>query len=422
MKKNLLTFGAFLLLSFFVFGNNLEVFFTQDDFILIDKFSQNNLLTDSKNILSYSETHFRPVHNFYFLLLGNVFDTKYVFYHLVGILIHTVAGFLVFKLSKNFVNNTVAPFVSALFYIVNSSHFVTLYWISGNAVEIGFVFFCLSFLFWISKKHFLSLFFLCISMLVSEAFVVGFIVIAAYEYLLGNFGLNKRNIIVLSFVSIFYGLVRFVFLTPQQAIDSYKLVLNTGTFSSLKYYILRVLGISEIGGDFILTIILLTFYGILIKRLIDMNLEIKKMIFLLLTFAIGLFPFILLQNHLSPHYMNLSIFAISVIVALALREKTRFNLVLIVVFLAVSAINVHRLEGNSWVTIRSRIAEAYIRQIEDSLDTTPDNAPIVFNDNRISSSLEAYISLGGGKALDFWFKEKNFKYCFVEFESCESMN
>ncbi len=89
--------------------------------------------------------------------------------------------------------------------------------------------------------------------------------------------------------------------------------------------------------------------------------------------------------------------------------------------LLISAINVNGYFENHWVVIKSRIAEAYIKQIENAEEQPTEGSTLVFANNRISSSLDAYLALGGGKAIDFWFKDKNYKYCFQEFEDCSSL-
>jgi len=419
--KNLLILSSFFLISFFLFGNNIEIFFSQDDFILIDKFSQNTLFVDLENIFSYSETHFRPIHNFYFFILGNIFGKNYIFYHLASLVIHTLSGFMVFVLAKKFFKSQFAPYVATFFYLVNSSHFVSLYWISGNAVEIGFLLFCISLFFWISRRFGRAVLFLFIAILASEAYLVGPIVYFAYELTNDKRIQNKLWLIRISLLVLLVGVIRLIYLTPKDIYDTYKLEFSLKVFSATKYYLLRIGGFSELSGDILVSLVLLIFWAIIIKRFIDLELDIRKIGFFLALVVLGLFPFILLPHHLSPHYMNLSIFGLSLIVTLTMIEARKNNYLLLAVFLIISAINVSQLGNNHWVVIKSRIAEAYIRQIEESGSSTPSGSRLVFNNNRISSSLDAYLALGGGKAIDFWFTDKDYTYCFSEFESCDAL-
>jgi hypothetical protein len=68
------------------------------------------------------------------------------------------------------------------------------------------------------------------------------------------------------------------------------------------------------------------------------------------------------------------------------------------------------------VTKRASLAKAYIEQIEK--DNPPAGTTLTFADDQRSTSKEAYISLGMGQALSFWFRDKDYKYCFVGLEEC----
>lgn len=421
MRKSLLIIAAFFLISFFVFGNNTEVFFAQDDFIFIEKFTQNSLFGNITKVFSFADTHFRPVDNLYFLTVGNLFGKNYAYYHLSSLFIHTLSGFAVFLVAIKFFRRTFPALVSAIFYLVNSSHFVSLFWIAGNAVEIGFLLFCISLLFWIQRKFIFSLLFFMLSILASEAFLVGIVVIGTYEMTIGKRLKRKAWLIKFGITVLLVGILRLIYLVPKAIYDTYQLEFSLKTFSAIKYYLLRTAGFSEFSGDLLASLVLLALFGVVIKRIIDMDLELRRFGFFVSILILGLFPFVLLPNHLSPHYMALSIFGLSLIIATALSKRNKINYFLLGIFLIVSVVNVSQLQNNHWVVIKSRIAEAYIKQIESSLATTPADSTLIFNDNRISSSLDAYLALGGGKAIDFWFKDKKFKYCFSEFEVCNAL-
>lgn len=423
MKNTLIIFLSFFLISFLVFGNSLEVFFVQDDFVLIDKFSQGTLINDLKNITSFSDTHFRPIHYLYFVIFGNIFDKNYQYYHLINIVIHTIAGYCVFLLGKKLFKSFFSSFVAAFFFLVNSSHFLSLFWISANAyIEIGFILFCVSLHFWISRKFSISILFLLLSTLASESYFFGFLILIMYEVIYSDFSKNRVLLIKISALTFLAAIFRFIFLTPQKTFDYFDVGFSLRTFSVIKYYLLRILGFSELSGDLLISLVLLVIYGVLAKRLIDTELDVRKISLFCSIIVIGLFPFILLPNHLSPHYMSLSIFGLSLIVASVVKMRSRNNYLLLVVFLIISLLNINSLASKHWVIIKSKIAQTYIGQIEKTIATEPEESTIIFNDNQISSSLDAYLSLGGGSAIDFWFRDENIKYCFTEFESCDLVN
>jgi len=86
----------------------------------------------------------------------------------------------------------------------------------------------------------------------------------------------------------------------------------------------------------------------------------------------------------------------------------------------VAIINIQPTYKNNWVIKRSEIAKLYVEKIET--ENPPNGTLLIFDNSPISTSSEAYFSLGTGKAIDFWFAGKNYKTCFAAFENCPSKN
>ena len=67
MKKDFWVLLFLAILVFALWYKALFNFFAQDDFILINHFSQNNVWQDLKNLFGPpTVTHWRPIHNLYF--------------------------------------------------------------------------------------------------------------------------------------------------------------------------------------------------------------------------------------------------------------------------------------------------------------------------------------------------------------------
>ena len=134
----------------------------------------------------------------------------------------------------------------------------------------------------------------------------------------------------------------------------------------------------------------------------------------------GLFPFILLPFHLSPHYMNISVLGMTIAVSFAvLRVKSQLAFLMIGIFMIVAFYNIRLIINNNWVIKRSQTAFTYIQKAER--ENLPSGSTMVFDDNSLSSSQEAYVVLGGGEAIKFWFPEKNYQTCFTAFEKCDAL-
>ena len=88
-------------------------------------------------------------------------------------------------------------------------------------------------------------------------------------------------------------------------------------------------------------------------------------------------------------------------------------------FALISFQNIEKIQTNNWVVKRSNLAKKYFQVIKDS--DIPNGSTIIFADSDISSSEEAYVTLGKGLGINFWFVDKNYTYCFERFDNCEEI-
>ena len=422
--RNIFAFSLLFILSFSFFYKSLDVFFTQDDFILINEFSSENLINDLKNTIDPSKaTHWRPLHNLYFLISGNLFGKFYPGYHALTLIIHTAAAFMIFKVLKILTKNADASLLGTLVYALHPSHFVSIFWISGSATTIGFLFLISSFYLYLKNQKSLALVLFGLSFLASEAMVVGAAIFTTYEFLIKRKMRNKRFLLKVIAISLGFLLLRFLFLTQETTLKTYPLEISQGTISALFYYVIRTLGFAETSRDTFTSIILIFWLAtIAFTTLKIFRSDYRKLtLFFIISILIGLFPFVLIPSHLSPHYMNIAIWAFTALVSLSLLSLNKvLRLFLILVFVLVAIINIQLTYKNNWVIKRSEIAKQYVEKIER--ENPPTGTLLTFDDSSISTSSEAYFALGTGKALDFWFGDKNYKGCFTIFENCPTSN
>ena len=403
------------LLTCLVYFKAFNVFFAQDDFILINQFSQNGILKDIVNVFGPPEvTHWRPMHNLYFLITGNIFSTNFLGYHLISLVLHIISAFFVFKICLKILHKRGASFFCSLIYAISPVHFVSLFWISGNATSIAFLFFIISFYLFLEKRP-IALVFYFLSLLASEAFFFGSLVFLAWNYIFQK----KHNIMsMVSVIGAFvFIIVKLLFFTPPSTFDAYQIDTSFNIIWTIKYYLLRIFGFAEASGDLgaslILVLILIYVFYLLLKSFKEQR---DIIIFCLVVTIDGLFPFILLKNHASANYMNLSLFGFSLLCAIAylkLGHKTKLIMIAVLTFLFTYGVNLTY--NNSWVIKRSLLAKAYIEKIKE--DNVFDNSRILFAGDDLKMS-EAYYALGGGEAFRFFFRGKNYKACFDVFENC----
>ncbi|MEK9147220.1 MAG: hypothetical protein AAB639_03420 [Patescibacteria group bacterium] len=417
MKKDLVVVLLIFIITSVFWRGAFFNFFAQDDFILINHFSQNNILVDFQNAIGYpAVTHWRPFHNLYFLIAGNLFGKNFALYHLLTFLIHIAAGFFVFKIGQNLTKSNIAAGAAALFYTVHPAHFVSMFWIAGGATVIGFLFFVISFWSFVKGQKVLTLIFFICALAASEAMISG-IVIFAFFLIANKQKRNWRPLLALVLAGLVFIFVKLVFTSPE-AFEIYKIEISTKTLVALQYYILRILGFAEISGDKLTSLVLVILWAMVAVISSKSFLKNPKQLILPSVAAVaGFFPFILIPSHLSPHYMNLSIWGLSMVLALALKRLAPVSTALILaVFLTVSFVNIDKTQENNWVVKRSNLAKGILADIETK--KLADGSTIIFSDTPFTSSKETYIALGQGRAIDFWFDKKNYKTCFTFLENC----
>lgn len=417
MKRDLIIFVLLSVLIFAVWHQSLFNFFAQDDFIFINHFSQNSFWQDIKNVFGPPQvTHWRPFHNLYFLIGGNLFGKNFIGYHLLTFAIYIATSFFVFKISQILTKSNTAAVSTALFYSVHPAHFVSIFWIAGSATAIGFLFLVASFWSFIKGQKLLSLILFAFALLASEAMVSGVVVFAFWIIAKKQ----KRDFRFLSAL-ILTGLAlvgtKLIF-TSAEAFEIYRIEISTKVIEALRYYILRILGFAEISGDKLTSIGLLIFWASVIgfeKKIFLKNF--KQLLLPVTAVTVGMFPFILIPSHLSPHYMNISIWGLAMLFTTSIQQlKSRWSFAMVVIFTVVALSNIWLTMKNNWVTPRSNLARTYLKNIENNNPAT--GTTLVFADNDLSSSKEAYIALGTGEAIKFWFADKNYKTCFTAFEDC----
>ncbi|OGD86524.1 hypothetical protein A2164_03395 [Candidatus Curtissbacteria bacterium RBG_13_35_7] len=423
MRRNFCVFLLLTLFTFAVWNKALLNFFAQDDFILVEQFSQNNLWQDIKNVFGPPQvTHWRPIHNLFFLITGNIFSKNYFEYHLVTLVFHIGASFLIYKITQKLTGNVRTAIISGFFYGVHPAHFVSLFWISGGATLIGFFFLAASFYNYILEKKILSLILYVLALLTSEAMIVGLAILVCFEVLVKGKKIDKLFLTLIGSISAIFLITRFVFLTSKTTFDAYQIEFSIKTISAVKYYLLRIAGFAEVSGDLTISLILLSWLALivlLLTKTLNKRKIIHQLIFSIAIIVIGLFPFILIPQHLSPHYMNVSIFGFAIVIGLALKQLGPIiSFIFLAIFVGIAIYNIDLTKDNNWVITRSNLAKTYLAKIER--DQPVSGSTLIFNDNEISTSDEAYIALGTGEAIDFWFEDKNYSKCFSFNEKCKT--
>jgi len=412
--------GVYLAAGLLVYANALAVFFAQDDFILIREYTSRSLGANILHLFAYpSVSHFRPMHYLYLLVSESLFGQSYQGYHLVTILLLVYSSVLVYLALGTLTKSKKVGFAAGFFYAVSAVHFNSVYWISGSATLIGFALFITSFYLLLRNRRTPSILVLFLSFLASESLLMGVPILIAYAYIFKI----KRRVGFTAFVgllAVFSAVARLLFLTQVQTFAAYRISLTSQVMQSVKYYAARLLGLSESSGDLVLSSLVIVI-DLLLLTLITLDfVKVKqRKIYLLAVIVIlcGLFPFVLIPGHLAANYLSLSFLGVCLAGAVALRRVPMIFLVIILAVWMILQVFVVRTTGNNtWITKRAQAAKNYLVTLKRA--NIPAGSTVLFKNNPTGDILETYVVLGGGRALDFWFPDKNYKYCFAINRQC----
>ena len=242
MRKSLLIAVLLFFAGLVIYFPSFRIFFAQDDFILINYFSQNSFLTNLLHVFGPpTVSHFRPLFNLFFLIGGSLFGKNYFLYHVLLLLIHVVCAFLIYEFVKKIFKDERAASISSLIYVVHPAHFNSVFWISGCATMIGFLFLLASLNCFARGKNLLSFVFYIFALLASEAMVVGLAIFLLYEILFNKRALKNVRLGIIFASSAIFLVLRLLFLTSPSTYDAYRVEFSLNIFATTKYYLLRAM-------------------------------------------------------------------------------------------------------------------------------------------------------------------------------------
>jgi|WetSurMetagenome_2_1015567.scaffolds.fasta_scaffold06348_3 hypothetical protein len=395
-------------LVFLVFHKSLSYFFAQDDFVWLRIAASVKKATQLFDFfLQYNGAgSYRPLtQEVFFFLNYKLFGLNPVPFHLVTLCVHTINSLLVYGILRQMKLPRMACLAGAIFYGLNSSVFIPVYWISAIS-ESGMALFYLSsvllFLRYIQEGRRIDYclsFAACVFALMSKepAITIPAILLLTYLYLRNTFtmaGFVRGVRLVLPFVAVVavYLGIRFAFVGIVGG-GPYKPEFNTlilGNLWDFFKWSLNDLGLTlsllaQITQYRFLPAIHIAFMLLLACAGLFLFVKEKRvMLFSILWFVIALVPVLPYVHHAQNYYVNISVVGISVLVAsLVSKYGGRAKILvggLMALYILSSVANVHHQEDYSWVAVRSRLAETGIKEMKSLFPTlSPDSVLYLLN-------------------------------------------
>ncbi|MFZ2200153.1 MAG: hypothetical protein WAV40_05220 [Microgenomates group bacterium] len=367
--------------------------FSQDDWYFLYISTARNL-GDILNFFNpFSQSGFafyRPLGTqLYYYLSRLIFGLQGApaYMHIFMIFVQSLASYNVYRLVKHLSSDRFLSLVIAVLYATSSVHFLSLYYIAATQQLLATLFSLLAINDYLEKKYIGSGIFFALGLLSKEVAIVAPVIMVLSEYqITKKFNLAKLipKLTVTIIVLLIYIAIKLV--GGLQVQSEYHFVLNSSVISTARWYLLfgygspeelvryglpkmainylgfiRDFGILGILTGFIpVGISLLAFYQIIL----GLWHKHYKVLIYLLWWILALLPVLLLQDHRYPHYVDLAL--IPMLLILFEGNSRAWTISLATLICIVSLGSIHLSESAHWTTKRAIISSSAVQQISSS--------------------------------------------------------
>lgn len=349
--KNWLKLIFVLILVALVYRNSFTARFFQDDKLNLE-------LAASKNFLAVipGANHYRPVSVQGFYLLGEtVSGYNPMGYHLLEFGLFAATLFLVYKSGLIVTGNARSAFLISFLYALNISLFANFYWIANSQFVIGSFLFFLSFVLFYSKgwKQWLAVPVFLIGLLSNEQIISLVVLLPIVSRLLKK---PYKFPVLASLAALALGWVGLrLFVLRLPTTSDYALNFRPLTLlATLRWYILRALDLPEgikLRQNLQITVLFIIFLGSLLPGLRKLNWKLITLGGLWYLVALGVFAF--MPGHISAHYLTVSLFGSSLILAQFLPKNKLMLAGILTVYLGLTVYGLEFLSRTHWIILKN---------------------------------------------------------------------
>ncbi|MEI6690133.1 MAG: hypothetical protein WCL07_00120 [bacterium] len=420
MKKYLI----FLLATIIAYGGSLHYGFSQDDWYFLFISKANSV----KDVLLFFSPwnqqgfpFYRPLSTqlYYFLATSIAgLSGAPIAMHVFMILLLSIAGFILYLLARQLKFSLLSSTLVGLLYVGSSVHFLSLYYIAATQQLLSGTLMLFA-LYWVKTKNAQWPAYLAfvLALLCKE----NAILLPAYLLLLSDWSIikirslmcNLKSLLPYIFIALIYLTLRLTSRVEVQseyqpvfglrALGTFKIYLSFlfGYYEKIQDYVLpsgirqylidtRPFGYLTVAGSLISasTIGYLTINSLLRRQFVKLQLQ------YLLMFTIGLSPWLLLPDHIFPHYLDLPMAAL----ALLLISLCRSQIVAIILTISLLVANYGGIKSSEilhWTVLRSRLNTAAIPQLINR-GLCQSNAIVLSGDNLLAKELSYSLSMSNG--------------------------
>lgn len=362
---------------FILFFPSLTTYFVQDDFWLL-AISKVRQISDF-GFLFIPRTDavwYRPLSSQIFFAFGQwVFGLNPIPYHMLVFITHFFTAWCLYRLLLILKQSRETGWLTAFLYLTHQAHVISLSWLAAYSFILGPLLIVLTLIFFLQKKYVLAFIMGTLGAMTNEVnLLVPFFLLPFIDFNDVK-NRNKNCFLLVSFalMSILVVFLRKIAYPSEIITELYRFHISVGVFSTLKFYILRLISVpllfdemsllSQVG---ILFLVLL-FIGTVSLAIAKSWIKEKRLslLFLYLT-GIGVAPFIFLADHLAPHYLSFSLLGWSAFMAFGLQAflkgKKWLYTICIGVYLIVQFFGSQWTYKTHWLFTRAKLAQTLVSE------------------------------------------------------------
>lgn len=375
-------FLIFLLSTLIAYGSAIRYGFSQDDFYFL-ALSKANSLTNVLNFFSPASqagfAFFRPLGTqLYYFIFTSIFGLARapLFMHIFMLIIQTINAYLVSLLVTSLTRDKKLAFMIGLLYAVSSVHFLSLFYIAATQQLLAATFSLLSLNAFLNKRFGSAGLYFGLGLLSKETALVTPVI--AFILLLLNSKFEFKKFIPYLITGIGYVFLR---LTSHLTIQSeYHFIFSPSVLTTIRWYWLFAYGAPEqllsyglphfginfaqFIRDFGVPAIITIFGSVGLGILAFISMLRKRYFLYFLWFIVSIFLVMWFPDHRYPHYLDLGLVPLLLILLLPLRAQLRYLITTILVIVSLTSIYLSVI--SHWTIKRAILANVETQTIINS--------------------------------------------------------
>lgn len=378
MKRHYLFWITLIVLFFLIYSTSLTTYFVQDDFWLLSISRVSSTSDIARLFLPESQVvWYRPLSSQLFIAFSHfLFGLNPLFYHVLVFITHVATTYVLSQFLKLLQMPKGGRYIASFFYLIHQVHTISLSWIAAYSFVLGPLLILLMCSAFIKKNYGISFFWGLLGAMTNEINLLAPLFLLPLIYVDSN-SFGRKNAIrwlnLIPYLAVFgvvFLLRKSIFPTGVTT-ELYQLEISSAMLSTMKFYSLRLIGIPLLFDELrpLIQIICISLVVVFLSLILwGISIKWRRYLYLLLLFGwislVSICPFVLLSQHLAPHYTSYAMIGVSAFFALGLatiKKRSHVGYILTIsVFILLQTIGSQWTYQTHWLFQREKLARQLI--------------------------------------------------------------